>query len=275
MNAIEHKYGELINTNPWIGKPSCPVSNCPDGVGQYQHYESGASIYWTPNTGAHLIYGLIRQKWANLGWERGPNGYPITDEADAGSGKGRFNGFQNGTIIWKRGTNEAFTVYGAIVAKWGEQNWDKGFLGFPVTDELGTPDGIGRFNHFEGGSIYWTPNTGAHLIYGLIRQKWANLGWERGPNGYPISDEEDAENGQGRSNNFQNGLIIWKAGTREAFAIHGEFYEAWAKLRKSKAPLGFPITDEISTNGKRIQKFINGSISWTQEDGLRISNMEG
>ena len=33
----------------------------------------------------------------------------------------------------------------------------KGFLGYPLTDETVTPDGVGRFNGFQGGSIYWTP----------------------------------------------------------------------------------------------------------------------
>ena len=37
-------------------------------------------------------------------------------------------------------------------------------LGFPISDELTTPDGIGRYSVFEGGMIYWTPQTGAHPV---------------------------------------------------------------------------------------------------------------
>ena len=51
-------------------------------------------------------------------------------------------------------------------------------LGRPASDERPTPDGVGRFRHFERGSIYWHPATGAHEVHGLIRQKWAELGWE-------------------------------------------------------------------------------------------------
>ena len=47
----------------------------------------------------------------------------------------------------------------------------RGFLHYPVTDETGTPDGVGRFNHFEGGSIYWTPGTGAKEVHGAIRDQ--------------------------------------------------------------------------------------------------------
>jgi uncharacterized protein with LGFP repeats len=82
-------------------------------------------------------------------------------------------------------------------------------FGLPCTDELPTPDGVGRFNHFSNaGSIYWTPETGANAIYGAIRERWESLGWERSYLGYPISDEVDFPEG-GRVNEFQHGGIYW------------------------------------------------------------------
>jgi uncharacterized protein with LGFP repeats len=45
------------------------------------------------------------------------------------------------------------------------------------------------FNRFQGGSICWTPHTGAHEVHGGIRQKWTDMGWERSRLGYPLSDE--------------------------------------------------------------------------------------
>ncbi len=78
-----------------------------------------------------------------------------------------------------------------------------------MTDELGTPDGVGRYNHFSNaGSIYWTPGTGACVVYGDIRKKWESLGWETSYLGYPKSDEVDFPEG-GRANEFQNGGIYW------------------------------------------------------------------
>lgn len=211
MSNIDVKYAQLIGANPWIGQPIIPESSCPDNIGRYRHYER-ASIYWSPSTGAQLIYGLIRDKWALMGWERSPLGYPTTDELNAGSGRGRFNNFQGGTIIWKFNTSEAFAVYGLIYAKWATIDWDRGFYGFPVTDELGTPDGVGRFNHFEGGSIYWTPSTGSQLVYGEIRNAWAAQGWETGSLGYPITDELATPGVPGgRHNDFQGGTIFWTA----------------------------------------------------------------
>ncbi len=87
-------------------------------------------------------------------------------------------------------TGGAFEVHGDIHAKYMAMGAEASILGYPTTDESGTPDGIGRFNHFQAGSIYWTPDTGPYEVHGLIRQFWAANGWERNPNlGYPISDE--------------------------------------------------------------------------------------
>jgi len=84
----------------------------------------------------------------------------------------------------------AFEVHGAIRDKYLALGAEASILGYPRTDESGTPDGVGRFNHFQGGSIYWTPGTSAHEVHGLIRELWSSLGWETNPQlGYPISDE--------------------------------------------------------------------------------------
>lgn len=239
-STIDTKYAQLIQANPWIGQPTTAEQACPDGIGRYRHYQ-GASIYWSPQTGAQLIYGLIRSKWAALGWEKSPLGYPTTDELNASSGKGRFTNFQGGTIIWKTGASQAFAVYGFIYAKWGEQSWDKGYLGFPVTDETSTPDGTGRYNHFENnGSIYWTPNTGAHIIKGYIRTAWADQGWERGRLGYPMTDElvTEGTNGKGRHSIFEGGAIHWTPEGGIKVTIYETNVELWFS--------GFKCLDESS-----------------------------
>jgi hypothetical protein len=80
-----------------------------------------------------------------------------------------------------------------------------------VTDETGTPDRIGAYNHFQGGSVYSTPSTGAHEVHGSIRARWAASGWERGPLGYPITDEYSVN--AGRQSDFQRGFLRWTAAT--------------------------------------------------------------
>ena len=113
-------------------------------------------------------------------------------------------------------------MHGAIMPKWIRLGGSRGFLGYPLTDEMITPDKHGRYVHFQGGSIYWTPETGAHEVHGAIRDKWANLAWERGALRYPVSDE--FQDGIYRRSNFQHGFIRWtkEHGAQASVSLQGD-----------------------------------------------------
>jgi hypothetical protein len=172
-------------------------------------------VFAAPGPAAHAqsVYGAIGDKYAALGGNQGPLGAPTSDEMDAPYG-GRFNSFQYGYIYWHPEIG-AFAVWGAIAEKWNAMGRVE--YGYPITDESVTPDGRGRYNHFRAihqqrrpeSSIYWTPETGAHAIYGAIRDAWAAHGWERGELGYPTSDER--QDGQFRVTDFEHGFIVWSA----------------------------------------------------------------
>jgi uncharacterized protein with LGFP repeats len=151
---------------------------------------------------------LIDRKYQELGGEQGFLGRPVGPERGTPDGRGHFRHFEGGSIYATLQT-DAHEVHGAIRDKWQELEWERGILGFPVTDEMPTPDGRGRFNHFEHGSIYWTPETGAHEVHGAIRDKWAELEWERGFLGYPVTDERPTPDGRGRYSRFEGGSIHW------------------------------------------------------------------
>jgi hypothetical protein len=102
-------------------------------------------------------------------------------------------------------------VQAPIERKYLELGGEQSVLGRPQGEERPTPDGVGRFRHFERGSIYWHPSTGAHEVHGLIRQKWQELGWERSFLGYPTSDEIPLPNRTGAYSQFQGGAIYWYA----------------------------------------------------------------
>ena len=112
-----------------------------------------------------------------------------------------------------------------IDIKYAQLGGSTGFLGSPVINESVTPDGSGRYRHFQGGSIYWHPSTGAHEVHGAIRGKWSSLGWERSFLGYPTSDEQSTEDATGRFSEFQHGSIYWSPATgalacRETVRLH-------------------------------------------------------
>lgn len=196
-----------------FGAPTTDESTTPDGAGKYNHFigtpgTGTASVYFSGATGAHGIWGLIREKWAALNWEAGPMGYPTTDELTTPDGVGRYNHFsKDASIYWTPATG-AHGIWGLIRANWQALGWETGPMGYPTTDELTTPDGVGRYNHFtKNASIYFSPGTGAHEVYGAIRARWSALGWEKSYLGYPRSGEFNFDGG--RRNDFQYGFIQW------------------------------------------------------------------
>ena len=207
--AIGVHYAELGGSAGFLGAQHGGEQTAPDGVGRFTQYQYGA-IYWTPATGAHEVHGAIWAEWAATGWETGPTGYPVTDEMGTPDGVGRFNHFSKGGSVYWTAATGAHEVHGAIRAEWASTGWETGPTGYPVTDEMTTRDGVGRFTHFsKGGSVYWTAATGAHEVHGAIRTAWAAGGWETGRVGYPVTAEYAVPGG--RASDFQHGRISWSA----------------------------------------------------------------
>jgi hypothetical protein len=173
--------------------------------------EVGGLGFWLEAGGTRcgdspFVVGEIDRKYREIGGCNSVLGAPIAPEQLAPDGVGRYSVFERGSIYW-RPTTGAFEVHGSIRDAWKELGWEAGVLGYPITDETTPPDGIGRFNVFDGGSIYWSPTTGAFAVHGRIRDAWKATGWEAGPLGYPTSNEYDVTGG--RRSDFQHGSITW------------------------------------------------------------------
>ena len=158
------------------------------------------------------VIGAIRGKWLGLGGEAffGP---ALDGERPTFDGVGRAQSFAGGAVISWHPALGAFAVWGGIGQKW--QALGREQYGYPVTDESGCADGVGRFNHFRTmqlpdapwASVYWSPRTGAHEVHGGIRVQWKREGFERGRLGYPTSDEHGPATA--RRSDFERGFIAW------------------------------------------------------------------
>jgi hypothetical protein len=209
-DAINAKYASLGGASGFLGTALTPLETDPGG--NHIDYQGG-SIYYSVASGAHAIYGEIYKKWTSEGGTQSVLGYPSTDEASTTDNACRYNNFQNGGAIYWSSSNGAHMIYGGIYAKWVAEGGESTF-GYPITDEASTPDNACRFNNLSnGGAIYWTSSSGAHLIYGDIYMKWISLGGEQGFLGYPITDETSEGTNGGRFNNFTGGSIHWLPAT--------------------------------------------------------------
>jgi hypothetical protein len=169
-----------------------------------------------------------------------------------------------GAQTWKA------VVIGAIGIKFRQQGGAAGWIGRPLMIEGGSPDGKGRFVHFENASIYWTPELGAWTIHGGIYAKWEALGYETSFLGYPVADEATTADGAGRYSRFQYGSIYYSPAAGGASAsIHGNILNHWIELGAEGGILGYPTQDEQGApDGKgRFQAFDHGVIYWTADTG--------
>jgi hypothetical protein len=217
-DAIQLHYYVLGGPGSFLGVSAGPEYAVPGGTAENF---LGGQIYGG-SAGAWSIHGAILVHYGALGGAGSFLSLPVTDENGTPDGIGRYNHFSSteslqnvdGSIYWTP-SGGAWSIHGAIRAKWATLRWEAGVLGYPMTDERVTPDRIGRFNHFSSthsrsnmdGSIYWTRKTGAHAVYGPIRAKWASMGWEKSCLGYPVSDVKNVSSGQYCQ--FQKGTITY------------------------------------------------------------------
>ncbi len=86
MSEIDKKYQNTMH----LGEPLHEERDIYNRKGRYRTYvnrgylfyqpERDSSIYWSPETGAHVLQGGIRKQWIKLGSENGFLGLPTSDE---------------------------------------------------------------------------------------------------------------------------------------------------------------------------------------------------
>ncbi len=265
-------YGRNVQT--LLGLPTSDEMNVPGVSGARMNTFQGGTIYWSPATGAHVVYGGIGAKYSSIG---GPVAYglPVSDEANVPGVSGvRVTRFQNGGAIYWSAATGAHTVYGAIGVEYTATSHEsdaygrnvQGLLARPTSDEMNVLGVSGaRMNTFQGGTIYWSASTGAHVVYGAIGAEYAATAHETdayGRNvqtllGLPTSDEMNVPGVSGtRMNTFQGGTIYWSASTG-AHVVYGAIGAEYAALahetdyygRNVQTLLGLPTSDEMNVPG--------------------------
>ncbi|UMP03203.1 PQQ-dependent sugar dehydrogenase [Amycolatopsis sp. EV170708-02-1] len=197
-------------------------------------------------------------------------GAPTAPEAVDGTV--RFRTYERGRLYWSKDTGVK-QIEGEILKKYLALGGHKEF-GPPATDEMTTPDTIGRYNDFPvwpgkmQSSIYYTVNTGAHPVFGRIRVRWKALGAEAGELGYPTTDEGITPDRIGRYNHFSKNASIYYTVQTDAKAIWGRIRVRWEALGWEAGPLGYPTMEETKTPdgiGRYVHFTKAGSIYWTMQ----------
>jgi S-formylglutathione hydrolase FrmB len=252
--------GAVAQANTWLGDCVTPEYQVPGGTAQDFH---GGRVLWSSATGAHPVAGMIGGTYQGTAGSGGPLGLPTGDERALPDGRGRFQTFQNGSVYWAPQTG-AQVVRGAILDEWGKQGYERGPAGYPTGPEQKTPNRDGAVQGFENSPMYFTAQTGAHRVQGLILGKYAQMGFENSFLGFPAAEEQPLE-GAGRYSAFEGGNIYWSP-LSGAWAVHGgPIMDAWGQQGFENGRLGYPISDEFAIPGGVQQNFQAGFI--TLHDG--------
>ncbi len=261
--------------------------------GRVSHF-LGGDIDWSPATGAHTIIGAIDGDYAATAYQvdafgtsvQQILGLPISDETNVPGVVGaRMQTFQGGTIYSSSGG--AHPVFGAIGADYAATaverdafgNHVQKLLGMPTGDEtdvLGVPGA--RMQTFQGGTIYYSPTAGTHVIIGAIAGEYDYTRFEGdlfGTSvqtilGLPTGEETNVPGVSGaRMQTFQGGTIYSSgSGTYAVYgAIGGQYaataYQVDAFGKSVQKILGMPTSEEMNVPGvpgARMQTFQGGTI---------------
>lgn len=152
---------------------------------------------------------------------------------------------------------------GAITAAWQAGGSEAGPLGPKDGGLYPAAQGFGQ--NFAGGAIFFTPDTGAHVMTGAILEKYEALGGPADSDlGFPTIDEGAGRAAESRNTTFSAAdrpVIFWTPGTG-ARVVRGPINAAWDKLGGSAGPLGVPAEDEAYRGDVVSQTFTGGQLSY-------------
>ena len=125
-------------------------------------------------------------------------------------GKGKWQKFEHGHV-YAKSTTGAHAIPSYIFDTWADLKWETGPLGYPTGDHTILADG--EVQGFEHGAIYRKGHPGQNeqpgfFVTGDIRSHWNRTGFEKGPYGYPVSNEVTNKSGT-KYQVFEKGRLIW------------------------------------------------------------------
>ena len=262
------------------------------GAGFAQNFAGGA-IFFTPDTGARLMYGPILEKYRELGGPADSDlGFPNIDEGPGrispDSRNSTFSAADQPVIFWTPDTG-AWVVRGAINAAWDALGGSAGALGVPVADETFDADVVSQ--KFTGGQISFDTRTqkfttdpedlAAQLgdvtfpgdATSAINTAYRAAGGASGPLGARQGDPF-AIGSDGMGQSFAGGKIFYSPAAG-AHAVTGAILEKYEAAGGPDGDLGFPNAAEVDGGvpNSRMSSFAaqdNPVIFWTSDHGATV-----
>lgn len=252
----------------WLGDPRYMEQNIHGGVGTT--FYRGAILIKGGKT--YVASGGIGHRYAIMNGLNSILGQPITGEYKVGRGQAQSFAKKGGAIYWTPQTG-AEAVYGGIHSKWKKLGGAAGHYGFPTSSEKDVPGSgkrTARYNTFERGGVYWTPQTGAHGITKGFYSRYQKAGGAR-TFGYPTS-EESTQQGIARQTFDKNGGAMYWSRKGGLHYLNNKIEKHYSSKGFSKNPYGYPTSGIQPIRGGAAASFQNADI---HDQGGTIREVRG
>ncbi|MGY1804691.1 LGFP repeat-containing protein [Blastococcus sp. SYSU D00922] len=224
---------------------------------------------WFGSTG-YTVPGAIGGLWelngGGTGVLGGPTGPQYCGLVQGGCGQH----FQGGSVYWSPSTG-AQMVSGAIAGSYASTGAQGGFLGYPAAPMVCGLAAGGCAQVFQGGSIFWSPASGAHPASAGIGAYWAGLGREGGPLGYPVTDMNCTLVDSGCGQWFERGSIYWSPSTG-SISLTGAVNGSYRAQGAERSALRYPTAEMTCSGTSCRQDFQGGSMTWAADTGPRTTS---
>jgi len=186
----------------------------------------------------------------------GANGtYPAAPGYDQATGLG--------SPAWTKLAAAGLAQAGPIGQHYHDLGGPGSYLGTPTGPE--TAAAGGQMQTFSGGTIYYSPATGAHAVHGAILARYQALGGPGSFAGFPTGDETAVAGG--RASTFTGAAIYWSPATG-AHEVHGLILAHYQALGGPASFAGLPSSDETAVaGGGRVSTFTGAAIYWSAGTG--------
>jgi uncharacterized protein with LGFP repeats len=258
VDAVHRVYGGYATTGFPMSAEVCGLKD----QGCAQEFDD-FRIVWSASAGAFGVMrnGAIGVLYTENMAENGPLGFPTSKETCGLTRGGCKQLFEGGAIIWNPATGAKLSG-GAIRGEWGGLGYESGSLGYPITNEVCGRPASGCQQEFQGGTIYWSPGTGAHAVGGGIKARFDQQGGLAAYLAYPLTGEVCNQPGGGCYQWFQGGVVFWSPATG-AQPVRGALKGKYESMNWHRSYLGYPSAPESCEKSECVQSFQGGYLTWT------------
>ena len=157
---------------------------------------------------------------------------------------------------------------GQIDARWVATGAEAGPLGWPLGEPYDLADG--RVRDFAGGSIFWSPVTGAWEVLGAARDKYTATGGPTGFLGFPVASPTPAVSDPTGSEQLFVGGRLYASPITPAAALAGPVLDKYLSIGSTASYLGIPTSDVVPLLDGSRASFVRGSIKVVASTGASV-----